>query len=58
MNVKDHALKIGSPANIVVLGAPNVPEALRGHHAPLHVISHGKLIDRVRMESLSQRGEW
>src|SRR5215211_5553254 len=58
MNIKDHSLKIGSPANLVVLDAPNVLEALRGHHAPLHVISHGKLIDRVRMESLSRAGEW
>ena len=58
MNVKDHALKIGAPANLVVLEAPNVLEALREHHAPLHVISHGKLIDRARMELLSQRGEW
>src|SRR5690349_9210326 len=58
MNVMDHALKIGAPANLVVLEAPNVLEALREHHAPLHVISHGKLIDRDRMELLSQRGEW
>ena len=58
MNVKDHALKIGAPANLVVLEAPNVLEALREHHAPLHVISHGKLIDRDRMELLSQKGEW
>jgi hypothetical protein len=33
-------------------------EALREHVAPLHVISHGKLIDRTRMEAISHTGEW
>jgi len=58
MNIKEHSLKIGAPANLVVLAAPNVLEALRAHHAPLYVISHGKLIDRARMETLSRTGEW
>jgi len=58
LNIKDHALQVGAPANLVVLGAPSVLEALREHHAPLHVISHGKVIDRPRMETLSQTGEW
>ena len=58
MNIQDHALKIGSPANLVVLDAPNVLEALREHHAPLSVISHGRLIDRARMESIARTGEW
>ena len=58
MNIKDYSLKIGSSANLVMLNAPNVLEALRQHAAPLYVISHGKLIDRARMESLSQAGEW
>jgi cytosine/creatinine deaminase len=58
MNVKDHSLQIGSPANLVVLGTPNVLEALREHEVPLYVISHGNLIDRARMESLSRTGEW
>jgi cytosine deaminase len=58
MNLKDHSLKTGAPANLVVLAAPNVLEALREHEAPLYVISHGKLIDRSRMGSLSQTGEW
>jgi len=57
MNVKDHALKIGAPANVVVLSAPNVLEALREHEAPQHVISHGKIIDRDRMKVLAQTGE-
>jgi len=33
-----------------VLAAPNVLEALREHHAPLYVISHGRLVDRAKME--------
>ena len=58
MNLKDHSLKIGAPANLVVLTAPSVLEALREHHAPLYVISHGRVIDRARMETLAHSGEW
>ena len=52
MNVKDHVLKVGADANLVVLNQPNVLEALREHSAPSHVISHGKLVDHNQMESL------
>ncbi|MDQ2690447.1 MAG: amidohydrolase family protein [Chloroflexota bacterium] len=58
MNLKYHSLEVGAPANLVVLSAPNVLEALREHAAPLHVISHGRLIDRNTMEELSRRGDW
>jgi cytosine deaminase len=58
MNLSSHTLKTGYPANLVLLKAPNVLEALREHQVPLSVISHGKRIDRSRMESLSQTGEW
>ena len=58
MNLNDHALKVGAPANLVVLSAPNVLEALREHQAPLYTIRHGKLIDRAQMESLARTGEW
>lgn len=58
MNIEAHVLHIGSPANLVVLNAPNVLEALREHAAPLHVISHGKLVNRDRMRSIHQTGEW
>ena len=58
MNVNDHLLKIGSCANLVVLSAPNILEALREHKAPLYVISHGKLIDHLKMETLARTGEW
>jgi cytosine/creatinine deaminase len=58
MNISNHSLKVGTPANLVVLTAPNVLESLREHHAPLYVISHGKLIDRAKMETLTHTGEW
>ena len=58
MNVKNHQLKVGANANLVVLDAPNVLEALRNHSVPACVISNGKLIDRARMHSVIQTGEW
>jgi cytosine deaminase len=58
LNINDHSLKIGAPANLVVFAAPNVLETLREHLAPLHVIRHGKLIERGKMETLSRTGEW
>lgn len=42
----EHEIKVGAPANLVVLDAPNVREALRYHRAPVHVISHGALLER------------
>ena len=58
MNINHQSLKIGAPAHLVVLSGPNVLEALREHAAPLHVISHGKLIDRARMQDITHTGEW
>jgi len=58
MNVGNHQLKVGANANLVVLDAPNVLEALREHSAPRFVISHGNLVDRDKMESVAQIGEW
>lgn len=58
MNVQEHGLKVGAPANLVVLTAPNVLEALREHAAPLSVISSGVLVDRGRMQSVARSGEW
>lgn len=52
MNVKNHELKVGANANLVVLNQPNVLEVLREHSAPRAVISHGKFIDQAKMESL------
>jgi cytosine deaminase len=49
IGVSGHALEAGAPANLVVLEAPDVLEALREHAAPLAVVSHGKLIDQTKM---------
>ncbi len=57
MNIKDHQLKVGAPANLVVLTAPNVLEALREHAAPMAVISGGVLVDRATMEAIARTGE-
>jgi cytosine deaminase len=46
INIKNHSLQVGAPANLVVLEAPDVLEALREHAAPLAVISHGKVVGR------------
>ncbi|UYN91329.1 MAG: amidohydrolase family protein [Anaerolineales bacterium] len=48
IGLQDFELKVGAPANLVVLDVPNVREALRYHRAPLHVISHGALISNER----------
>lgn len=45
INVPKFGLKEGNAAHLAVLNAQNTVEALRAHEAPLHVISHGKLID-------------
>jgi cytosine deaminase len=54
MGVPDHRLEVGAPANLVVLEAPDVLEALREHAAPVAVVSHGKLVDQARMRELSR----
>jgi cytosine deaminase len=44
INLPKFELKEKANANLVVLDAKTVCEAFRNHQAPLHVISHGKLI--------------
>jgi cytosine deaminase len=58
MNIGNHSMKVGAPANLVVLTAPNVLEALREHAAPLYVITHGKPVDRSKVETVASTGEW
>ena len=41
LNIKDHAFAEGNPANLVVLNAKSVWEALWSHEAPLYVIRDG-----------------
>lgn len=49
INLKNFKIKVGAPANIVVLDAGSVYEALWYHREPLHVISHGNLVDKETM---------
>jgi len=49
INMKNHSLQVGAPANLVLLEAPNVLEALREHAAPVAVVSHGRLIDQAKI---------
>jgi cytosine/adenosine deaminase-related metal-dependent hydrolase len=58
MNMNEHQLKVGAPANLVVLDAPNVLEALREHNAPRFMLSGGNLVDGVKMESIAKTGVW
>jgi cytosine deaminase len=58
IGLKDHVLKVGAPANLVILGQPNVNEALRFHEAPAYTISHGKLVDKARMFEIAKTREW
>jgi cytosine deaminase len=45
IGLKDFEIKVGAPANLVILEVPNVREALRYHRPPVHVISHGALLE-------------
>ncbi|MBL7162533.1 MAG: amidohydrolase family protein [Anaerolineales bacterium] len=58
IGLQDFKIKVGAPANIVVLGEPNVLEALRNHEAPAYVISHGKLVDQEKMKEIAKSQEW
>lgn len=58
IGIRDFKLKVGAPANLVVLDVPNVLEALRYHEAPAYVVSHGKLVDVEKMKSIVQTSEW
>ncbi len=58
IGLKDHQLKEGAPANLVVLDQPNVNEALRFHEAPAYTISHGKVVDKARMMKVAKTKEW
>jgi cytosine deaminase len=53
IGLEDHTIKVGAPANLVVLHEPNVLEALRNHDAPAYVISHGKLVDQDEVENIA-----
>jgi cytosine deaminase len=58
MGISDFKLEIGAPANIVVLDDPNILEALRNHHEPAHVVSHGKFINKEEMREIVKSRSW
>jgi cytosine deaminase len=51
INLKDFAVKVGAPANLVVLDGKSVYESLWYHRMPQHVISHGKVVDKKAMQT-------
>ena len=57
MNLRDFGLAVGAQANLVVLGRPDVIEALRFHTPPRHVVSQGRRVDLARMQQLADAGE-
>jgi cytosine deaminase len=54
MNAGAFGLAVGNPAHLVVLDAPDVLEALRSHAPPVHVVSHGRMVDSAAMRRLAQ----
>jgi cytosine/creatinine deaminase len=52
INLPDFGLFEGALANLVVLGQPDVVEALRFHGPPVHVIGNGRVLDQTRMRAL------
>ncbi|MGA9531961.1 MAG: amidohydrolase family protein [Anaerolineales bacterium] len=58
MAIPDFELRVGAPANLVVLGQPSVLEALREHAKPAHVISHGHLVDASQMDAIIENQAW
>jgi cytosine deaminase len=54
IGIQDFQIKVGAPANLVVLEAANTLEALRYHEAPLHVVSHGRLVDLAKMRRMGR----
>jgi cytosine deaminase len=55
MGLREFALKVGAPANLVVLREPSVLEALRNHEAPVAVISHGELVNQDKVDAIVKR---
>ena len=53
IGLKEFQIKVGAPANLVVLNQPSVIEALRFHEAPAYTISHGKLVDTEKYRPIA-----
>ena len=54
INLSGYGLAVGNSADLVVLDAPDVLEALRHHAPPAHVINRGRLVDAAAMGRLAQ----
>jgi cytosine/creatinine deaminase len=54
MGLPGMELRTGSPADLVILQASSILEALRTHAAPQHVISHGRLVEASQLEALRE----
>jgi cytosine deaminase len=44
MGIEEHRLAVGAPANLVVLEAESVHEAILEHAPPRYVIANGRLV--------------
>jgi len=53
MNVSQYGLFEGAPANLVILGQPDVVESLRFHAPPVWVISKGRVVDQAHMTAIA-----
>jgi len=51
LHLPDHRLEQGAEANLVVLGAATIRDALTHHEAPRYVVSRGRIVARTRTES-------
>ena len=54
LGITHPGITAGAPADLVILGKPDLIEALRFHLPPKWVISKGKLVDSAKMETLSE----
>ena len=54
IGIENFRLEEGAPANLVVLGEPNVLEALRNHEPPVYVINRGKPVDHEKVEKIAE----
>jgi cytosine/creatinine deaminase len=54
MNLEGYGLAVGCQANLLVLNQSDLADALRFHEPPRVVISHGRVVDLVRMRELAR----
>ena len=57
INLDGYGLRPGAVADLVVLNAPDVTEALRHHERPARVVARGRLLDEAAMSRLAAPAE-